>query len=349
METNADPSADKVMEATQEERQVNEQLEMLLSGRGSEVTACDVGPDQSKPVSLKKSTTYIVCAVIFNDKEEVLMVQEAKQECFKQWYLPAGRVEVGESLEEALSREVKEEAGFDCRPITLLLVQEQGPQWIRFIFLAEVTGGSIKCLSAADHESLQASWWDRQSALPLRGRDILRLIDCGLKYRRTPGHPFTLPVDLSCRHVVQRLILVFTNAEEQLWVLLVKAPGLHLPTAVALKTHAVTWAANMVVQDAMPSAYPDHDVNTLGVLGLQHNGRQHGKTDGVCFNVLVALLPDHVQLNEDGERVERTSSGRPPSVENPRYVWFQVQNVTLREKLLERTRNTSAVPIQSLY
>lgn len=45
-----------------------------------------------------------------------------------------------------------------------------------------VSGGSIKDLSAADKESLQASWWDRQSVLPLRGRDILRLIECGLKY-----------------------------------------------------------------------------------------------------------------------------------------------------------------------
>lgn len=92
------------------------------------------------------------------------MVQEAKPDCYKQWYLPAGRVEVGESLQEALKREVsdgggdtttcgpassrsladslqvKEEAGFECEPVTLLLIQEQGPQWIRFIFQARVTG-----------------------------------------------------------------------------------------------------------------------------------------------------------------------------------------------------------------
>ncbi|XP_023255230.1 8-oxo-dGDP phosphatase NUDT18-like, partial [Seriola lalandi dorsalis] len=123
---------------------------------------------------------------------------------------------------EALRREVKEEAGFDCEPITLLLIQEQGPQWIRFIFLAKVTGGSIKTVAAADQESLQASWWDRHSVLPLRGRDILRLIDCGLRYRQDPWHPVTLPVDLSCRHVVQTLVLVFTNAEDQIWILLIK-------------------------------------------------------------------------------------------------------------------------------
>ena len=71
------------------------------------------------------------------------MVQEAKENCYKQWYLPAGRMEEGESIVEAMRREVKEEAGFDCKPITLVLVQEQGPQWIRFVFLAEITGKSL--------------------------------------------------------------------------------------------------------------------------------------------------------------------------------------------------------------
>ncbi|XP_019966978.1 8-oxo-dGDP phosphatase NUDT18 isoform X2 [Paralichthys olivaceus] len=301
------------MEVTEEgRRQVEEQVEQLLAGQGSEVSCCDVGLDQSKPATLRKNVTYIVCGVIFNDK-------------------------------------VKEEAGFDCEPITLLLIQEQGPQWIRFIFLARVTGGNIKSLSAADQESLQAFWWDRQSVLPLRGRDILRLIDCGLKYHQDPWHPVTLPVDLSCRHVLQRLVLVFTNSDEQIWILLIKAPGLHLPTAAAVKTHAVTWAANMVVQEAMPSAYYDHDVNTLGVFSLQHNGRQHGKTDGVCLNTLVALVPDRVQRNEDGEKVEYTPTGQPPPVENPRYVWLEVRKPTLREKLLEKTKNTSILPLHSLY
>ena len=73
-------------------------------------------------------------------QKEVLMVQEAKQGCYGSWYLPAGRMEVGESIEEAMKREVLEEAGLECQPITLILVQEQGPQWVRFAFLAEVTG-----------------------------------------------------------------------------------------------------------------------------------------------------------------------------------------------------------------
>uniref|UniRef100_A0A3Q4H3B0 Nudix (nucleoside diphosphate linked moiety X)-type motif 18 n=1 Tax=Neolamprologus brichardi TaxID=32507 RepID=A0A3Q4H3B0_NEOBR len=327
----------------EEQQQVEEQVERLLSGQGSEVTVCDVGLEQSKPATLRKNVTYIVCAVIFNEKE-VLMVQEAKPDCYKQWYLPAGRVEVGESLEEAMKREVKEEAGFESEPVTLLLIQEQGPQWIRFIFLAKVTGGSLKSLSAADQESLQASWWDRQSELQLRGRDILRLIESGLKYRLSPCHPVTLPLDLSCRHVVQRLVLVFVGAEEHIWVLLIRGTKLRQKTSPLYSL-----AFFLKTRLTMQSAYYDHDVNTLGVLSLQHNGRQNGKTDGVCFNTLVALTPDHVQRDEDGRKVEWTPTGQPPRVEHPRYVWHEVQKQTLREKLLEKTRNAALVPVHSLY
>lgn len=153
----------------------------------------------------------------------------------------------------------------------------------------------------------------------------------------------TLPVILSacCFKKSQRLFLTVSVYPA--------APVLHLPTAAAVRTHAVTWAANMVVQEAMPSSYYDHDVNTLGVFSLQHNGRQHSKTDGVCFNTLVALLPDHVQRNEDGEKVEVTGTNRPPPVENPRYVWHEVQKQTLREKLFEKIKNTSILPLHSLY
>lgn len=120
--------------------EVEEQIKRLMDGEGLEVKGIDVHPDQAKPAVLRKTVSYIVGGIIFNDKGEVLMVQEAKQECYKQWYIPAGRMEEGESIEEALQREVKEESGFDCQPITLLLIQEQGPQWIRFVFLAKVTG-----------------------------------------------------------------------------------------------------------------------------------------------------------------------------------------------------------------
>ncbi|KAJ3604705.1 hypothetical protein NHX12_029445 [Muraenolepis orangiensis] len=341
--------------------EVEDQLTRLLDGEGSEVTGVDVHPDQAKPATLRKTVSYIVCAIIFNDKEEVLMVQEAKQECWRQWYVPAGRMEEDESIEEALRREVKEESGFDCQPLTLLLIQEQGPQWIRFIFLAKITGGSLKTQDEADKESLQASWWDRVSPLQLRGRDILDLIDSGLKYRQDAWHPLTLPVGLPCSHVVQRLVLVFSNAKQELWVLLVKAPAQppHLPTAAAVKTHSMMWASNLVVQEALGSLYYDHDVTALGVLGVQHHHHHqhlHGRLqssrsgeDGVCFNMLALLVPDPVQRNRDGEKLDVVEPSEPPPLANPRYSWHRLQSPALTHSILRKMKTACTLPIHSLY
>lgn len=68
------------------------------------------------------------------------MMQEAKRECYGMWYLPAGRMEPKETIVEAMKREVEEETGLQCQPITLLAVEERGPAWVRFAFLAQATG-----------------------------------------------------------------------------------------------------------------------------------------------------------------------------------------------------------------
>lgn len=91
-------------------------------------------------IVLVTSCSFKLCTCVFVLQNEVLLIQEAKAVCLGSWYLPAGRMEDGESIEESLKREVKEEAGIDCQPITLLQIQEKGPSWIRFAFLAEKTG-----------------------------------------------------------------------------------------------------------------------------------------------------------------------------------------------------------------
>ncbi len=52
-----------------------------------------------------------VAAIIFEDNK--LLLLKRNQEPWKDhWYMPAGYVEIEESIEEAVHREVKEEAGF---------------------------------------------------------------------------------------------------------------------------------------------------------------------------------------------------------------------------------------------
>ena len=47
---------------------------------------------------VKKNITFIVMAVLFDERDRVVLVQEAKSSCRGSWYLPAGRVEKGENL-----------------------------------------------------------------------------------------------------------------------------------------------------------------------------------------------------------------------------------------------------------
>lgn len=89
---------------------------------------------------ISKTVTYIVMGVLINSKNEVLMMQEAKKSCAGQWYLPAGRMEPGETIEEAVKREVLEETGLQMNPTTLLLVESASGSWFRFIFTGEVIG-----------------------------------------------------------------------------------------------------------------------------------------------------------------------------------------------------------------
>ncbi|MCI4381289.1 hypothetical protein PGIGA_G00249650 [Pangasianodon gigas] len=321
---------------------VEEKVEKMLNGEGLEVLDFDSTPDHVQAVTLRKNACYIVSAVIFNAEGKVLMVQEAKRECYGRWYLPAGRMEAGESIHEALRREVKEEAGFECEPITMLLVQERGRKWIRFAFLAEVTGGSLKTPSEADSESVQAQWWDREAPLPLRSWDIACLIDAGLRYRQKPWFPVCHPVNLPCSVVCQRLLLVF-SCKERMWLLLAKHtanPETHtrLPVAVSQEGYSVTWAGSRLVQECMRAMSHVLHVNTHGILGVQHDGRVLGQSDGICFNTLVTL-----EHSEEGEELSS-----PPLLDSERYTWREVTNQSLKGKILRRIKDSSLLPMHVL-
>lgn len=69
----------------------------------------------------------IVCATIVRD-ERVLLVRHSSEQKpdYGYWLLPAGRVERGEDLEEALRREMGEELGLSIR-IVRKLVEHADP------------------------------------------------------------------------------------------------------------------------------------------------------------------------------------------------------------------------------
>ncbi|KAM6395599.1 8-oxo-dGDP phosphatase NUDT18 [Rhynochetos jubatus] len=312
------------------------EMDAVLGGGGWDVGGCFEGPPQPPdPIRLGKNACYVVLAVLFNEEDRVLLVQEAKPECRGRWYLPAGRMEPGEGIAAAVRREVKEETGLECDPLTLLALEERGPAWIRFAFLARPTGGTLKTLEEADAESLQATWWAGDpSALPLRAPDILPLLDLAARYRQGPPHPPTLPQDLPCAPLCLRLLLTFANAAGDLWVLLATAGTPHLPV-VACGTSPPELRGGLrrpvlrLLRDCLP---PDTPPGPLGLLGLQHRAEGPGGADGICFNVLLSIPPCN-------------PGAAPPEPCGPAFRWWRVEGESLRGRILQRIRAT--VPIRS--
>lgn len=72
-------------------------------------------------------TTGPFCAVgaIVIDKGALLLIKRDREPARGQWSLPGGRVEVGETLREALVREVREETGIDVDVDGLIGVAER--------------------------------------------------------------------------------------------------------------------------------------------------------------------------------------------------------------------------------
>ncbi|MBN6889447.1 ADP-ribose pyrophosphatase YjhB (NUDIX family) [Cytobacillus horneckiae] len=94
-----------------------------------------------------------IAVVIFDEEGRVLLQKRADTE---QWGIPSGHIEIGETIENAVIREVKEETNLDVR-VTKLIGVYSDPEsqvfsypegkTVHFIttsFLAEVIGGQLK-------------------------------------------------------------------------------------------------------------------------------------------------------------------------------------------------------------
>lgn len=136
--------------------------------------------------------TWYFAAVVVSHGDRFLLVQERKHD--NAWYLPAGRVEPGESIADAAVRETLEESGVDVR-LTGILRVEHTPRSrsarLRVVFLAEPRGDTTT-KQKPDRESLGAEWvsLNELPTYPLRGP----LVEEVINYVANGGRGFPLEV-----------------------------------------------------------------------------------------------------------------------------------------------------------
>lgn len=106
-----------------------------------------------------------VAAVIWNDAGQVLLIRRTKEPRRGQWSLPGGKVEPGETLEDAVRREAREETGLEIEIMGLAGVAETiddaeiGAGGLHFVLIdygARAVAGTARAAS----DAADATWFD---------------------------------------------------------------------------------------------------------------------------------------------------------------------------------------------
>ena len=112
----------------------------------------------------------IVGALISNDKKEIFLVKSHKWGNL--YCIPGGHIELGETIEEAVKREIKEEVGLDIEFEKVLFIQEAVfPKDFykkkHFIFLECICRTKSKEVKIDNDEIQKFIWIEPKKALDL--------------------------------------------------------------------------------------------------------------------------------------------------------------------------------------
>jgi 8-oxo-dGTP diphosphatase len=98
-----------------------------------------------------------VGAVIWNGRDEVLLVRRARPPRAGEWSIPGGKIESGETIHDALRREVREETGIEVEIGALAGatdLQENNCHYVLVDFTARHLSGELR----AGSDAAEARW-----------------------------------------------------------------------------------------------------------------------------------------------------------------------------------------------
>ena len=111
----------------------------------------------------------------------VVLIRRGKEPLRGRWVIPGGTVELGETLHEAVVREMQEETGLLVRPREVVLVfdriQREGPSveyhYVVIDYACDYVSGELKAGSDADEVALVAPEDLDGYDLPPQARDLV--------------------------------------------------------------------------------------------------------------------------------------------------------------------------------
>jgi mutator protein MutT len=105
-----------------------------------------------------------VGAMIFNNAGELLLMQRGQQAKNERgcWEIPGGTVEFGETMAQAVVREIKEELGVVVEVVQQLLsidhlIPAEGQHWVATPFLVRIASGTPKVMEP--HKCNGVGWF----------------------------------------------------------------------------------------------------------------------------------------------------------------------------------------------
>ena len=137
--------------------------------------------------------TWFFALVVIHKEDKFLLVQEKKHN--QTWYLPAGRIEAGESLLHGACREVHEEAGIPVNLKGIIQLEHtpypDGTARFRIVLLGSPADDTPPKKNPDGH-SLQAAWYSlaQMEKLELRGPEVLNY--CSFIQQGGKAVPLTL-------------------------------------------------------------------------------------------------------------------------------------------------------------
>lgn len=113
--------------------------------------------------------TEVVTDIVLVDGNKVLLVQQRKQVAYGLWSCPGGHVEAGETIEQALLREIDEELGFTLTGHTFFKIYSV-PTPRGVVEVHSYTGKITGPIILKDDELMAYGWFTLESLETMRDK-----------------------------------------------------------------------------------------------------------------------------------------------------------------------------------